>query len=213
MSCDYQINPHATAQGKVFRANGEAAGGTISTESIPTQGDKAKSTAWTHEPQPKGHGDDVLTRVILDLKARGVVGKLKYGTALKTNNGRNALMDAYQEALDMCMYLKQKLMEETKPMKTIREWQHACHENAINHGWWEEKRPIPELLCLVHSEVSEALEAYRKADMVGFREEMADIAIRLLDLAEAYGVDLEREIAAKHEKNILRPYRHGGKVC
>lgn len=166
--------------------------------------------AATPEPMPTGEGERVIDRVVLDLKARDIVGKIKYGTSLKTNNGRNSLMDAYQEALDMCMYLKQRLMEETK---TIRYWQKECHENAVEHGWWEEKRPIPELLCLIHSEVSEALEAYRKADMDNFREELADIAIRLFDLAGGYAVDLEYEIENKHKINKTREYRHGGKVC
>ena len=40
------------------------------------------------------------------------MGKQKYGHYLETDNGRNALQDAYEEALDMCMYLKQKLLEE-----------------------------------------------------------------------------------------------------
>lgn len=97
--------------------------------------------------------------------------------------------------------------------KTIKEWQRDCHDNAVAHGWWDEKRPIPELLCLIHSEVSEALEAYRNEDILGFREELADIAIRLFDLAEGYSVDLEHGIELKHEKNKTRPYRHGGKVC
>jgi hypothetical protein len=39
------------------------------------------------------------------------MGKAKYGTELKTHNGRKALVDAYQEALDLCLYLKQALME------------------------------------------------------------------------------------------------------
>lgn len=168
--------------------------------------------AAIHEPMPTGEGERVIDRVVLDLKARDIVGKIKYGTSLKTNNGRNSLMDAYQEALDLCMYLKQRLMEE-KETKTIRYWQNECHNNAVEHGWWEEKRPIPELLCLIHSEVSEALEAYRKADMDNFREELADIAIRLFDLAGGYAVDLEYEIENKHKINKTREYRHGGKVC
>ena len=63
----------------------------------------------------------------------------------------------------------------------IREMQKKIHKNAINHGWWETERPIPELLCLIHSEVSEALEAYRNGDMQNFSEELADIVIRVFD--------------------------------
>ena len=54
----------------------------------------------------------VLDYVLADLKSRAEMGKQKYGHYLETNNGRNALQDAYEEALDMCMYLKQKLLEE-----------------------------------------------------------------------------------------------------
>ena len=38
-------------------------------------------------------------------------GKKKHGTYLRIHNGRDALMDAYQEAIDMVMYLKQAIME------------------------------------------------------------------------------------------------------
>ena len=65
-----------------------------------------------NEPMPKGNGTVVIDEVISDLSKRSEMGKNKYGTLLKTNNGRNSLMDLYQELLDACMYIKQKLMEE-----------------------------------------------------------------------------------------------------
>jgi hypothetical protein len=63
------------------------------------------------EPMPIGGKTTVWPLVVEDIKNRNVVGIMKYGTPLKTNNMRDALMDAYQEALDLCMYLKQVLIE------------------------------------------------------------------------------------------------------
>lgn len=53
----------------------------------------------------------VANQVMHDLHKRKVFGIKKYGTPLQPNNGRDALQDAYEEALDLCCYLKQKLME------------------------------------------------------------------------------------------------------
>jgi NTP pyrophosphatase (non-canonical NTP hydrolase) len=91
------------------------------------------------------------------------------------------------------------------------------HEYAKDKGWWDRPRPIPELLCLLHSEVSEALEAYRN-DIPndashGLAEELADLVIRVWDMSEALGLDIAKAVNEKHQKNLLRPYRHGGKKC
>ena len=77
-------------------------------------GEKTERSAATPEPVPVGNGEIVLFEVMQDLMSRAQTGKEKYGTYLKTNNGRDALMDAYQEALDLAMYLKQKIMEVQK---------------------------------------------------------------------------------------------------
>ena len=49
--------------------------------------------------------------VIADIEARKQVGIERYGTVLQPFNGRSALLDAYQEALDLCQYLRQMLYE------------------------------------------------------------------------------------------------------
>lgn len=75
-----------------------------------------------------------------------------------------------------------------------------------------DKYKVPNHLALIHSEVSEALEAYRKGDKENFAEECADVFIRLLDMTHGLEIDLAKAIADKLVKNIGRGYRHGGKV-
>ena len=86
-------------------------------------------------------------------------------------------------------------------MKEFEDLQKEVHQNAVDHGWWDNEREAPELLCLIHSEVSEALEGWRKGDMGNMAEELADIVIRTMDMAEYYGVNLIAEIKTKHETN------------
>lgn len=53
----------------------------------------------------------VLPMVVADLTARIEKGTKEYGEPLTTFNGRNALMDAYEEQLDQVLYLRQQLSE------------------------------------------------------------------------------------------------------
>lgn len=69
------------------------------------------SVATTKQQSPTGDGLDVTDLVVGDLHERREAGKVKYGTPLKTFNGRDALVDAYQEAIDMTMYLRQRIAE------------------------------------------------------------------------------------------------------
>jgi len=124
-------------------------------------------------------------------------------------------------------------------MKSINELVQEAHENAISKGWWEEDRSFGELIALIHSELSEALEDYRRGkhtDEVwyegnhegekvwsyikddkcqkpcGIPSELADVVIRIFDTCGRYGIDLEKAIAEKMAYNATRSHKHGGKV-
>lgn len=60
---------------------------------------------------PKDSSGDVWFLVLEDMEQRRVDGIAKYGKPVQPGNGREALIDAYQEALDLCMYLRQAIEE------------------------------------------------------------------------------------------------------
>jgi hypothetical protein len=70
------------------------------------------SKASIRQPEPKPGKIIVVDVVLSDIRERAETGKEKYGCYLQTNNGRDALWDAYQEALDLVMYLRQVLLEQ-----------------------------------------------------------------------------------------------------
>lgn len=97
-----------------------------------------------------------------------------------------------------------------------------CHGAAAASGWWvnpktgQDPRDNPlcfsNKLCLIHSEVSEAMEGDRKGladDKLPHRPmrevELADAVIRIFDLAGAFGLDIEGAIVEKLQFNQVRP--------
>lgn len=112
-----------------------------------------------------------------------------------------------------------------------------CKQIALwraGKGFTTEWSNVPEKLMLIVTELSEAMEAYRKlpADQLrrfaeaapeeqipielniakhypNFKEELADAAIRLFDLAGSLRIDLEEEVIKKMEVNEGRPWKHG----
>lgn len=97
------------------------------------------------------------------------------------------------------------LAKEIREINRANGWDIPCEED------WDHEHRIPTLLCLVHSEVSEALEAFRKEDDDNLCEELADIVIRCLDMSIGLGIDLDREVKRKLDRNRQRGYKHGGK--
>ena len=110
-------------------------------------------------------------------------------------------------------------------MNGINQAAHEIHKNAIEHGWLEQEREFPEIVALIHSEVSEALKEYSNGHAAtetyyrkdgkpeGIPSELADVIIRIFDYCVYAGIDIEKAIKEKHEFNKSRLYRHGGKVC
>jgi hypothetical protein len=66
----------------------------------------------TEQPAPiPNDRPAVWDLVVADMKQRDHVGRQRYGTPLQPHNGRDALVDAYQEALDLVVYLRQAIEE------------------------------------------------------------------------------------------------------
>lgn len=89
-----------------------------------------------------------------------------------------------------------------------------CHELNVKAGWWLDKtvdQAFCEKMVLIHSEVSEAVEGYRKGlpdEKLPHRSnvevEFADVLIRLFDLAGAMGLDLDGAYEDKLAYNAIR---------
>ena len=66
----------------------------------------------TDQPPPvPSSRPDIQSLVIEDIGTRRLIGIGRYGTPLQAHNGRDALRDAYEEALDLAMYLRQAIEE------------------------------------------------------------------------------------------------------
>ncbi|MBV8068290.1 MAG: hypothetical protein JO270_00195 [Acidobacteriaceae bacterium] len=124
--------------------------------------------------------------------------------------------------------VKAVILEEDKV--DINQLCYQSHEMACEKGFWDEIKEEPGRLtsigakmALIHSEVTEALEEYRNGHPLdetriedgkpeGFGVELADVIIRVCDIAQRAGVNLGACINLKMRYNKTRPTRHGGKL-
>ena len=93
------------------------------------------------------------------------------------------------------------------------------YRTNVLKGWTSKERSDGEQIALIHSELSEALEALRHhnpdskvVSVSAAEEEIADAIIRIMDMAYHKRWNIPKALFLKMEYNKTRPYRHGGKL-
>jgi hypothetical protein len=98
------------------------------------KGEKVVTPAIRAQAFPKSEKPDVWPLVIKDMEERDRLGKAKYGIPLRSFNGRDPLIDAYQEVLDMSVYLRQEIEERLYVDEIIRSLRRIPGLEDVNTG-------------------------------------------------------------------------------
>ena len=126
----------------------------------------------------------------------------------------------------MTELISTELINQVRELNIAKGWRSGPGAEGPTEGPW-----FPAYLSLIHSEVTEALEAYRdkvwsstrkvlagnghisEVDKpVGVGPELADVIIRVVDTADIWDIDLNREISRVLTYGWTRPYQHGGRT-
>jgi hypothetical protein len=113
--------------------------------------------------------EDVFPLVLDDMRARDTLGRARYGTPLTAGNGRDHLIDAYQELLDGCVYLMNELVERNVPLtgqlteEEIPDWPDRSHLQGVRALCLLQIRSAIQLRALVkgRTELSVAAQQWR----------------------------------------------------
>ena len=73
-------------------------------------------------------------QVIEDMRARDRLGRERYGRPLEPHNGRDPLWDAYEEALDLAVYLRQAIYERDNPKQPAMQQPCTCGHPPSDHA-------------------------------------------------------------------------------
>lgn len=95
--------------------------------------------------------------------------------------------------------------------------QQVYEANALQGFWDGAQDSVPGKIALMHTELSEMLEADRKGievsehlpEFTGIEEEAADMMIRLMDFSGRFNLRLGQAVTAKLLFNLNRPHKHG----
>lgn len=181
-----------------------------------------KTERFKVEMEHAGEGDrGERTALVMIIDGREVARRLDGGEPEDNSFGRDwswvpdAIERAYAEGLkhgrDEPAACDALIIDAFARLQTL------AHENATAKGFWDDPKPFGESIALMHSELSEALEADRHGDpasdhipeFTGREEEFADVIIRIGDVSKRHALRLGAAVLAKMTYNASRPRKHG----